>query len=625
MPLPLSVVAPVAFDVNGLGTDSFRTFRIAILSEGFLPSEMPAFRTAVADIVKEINATQPFKRRRNRLHIVRIECTSLVSATTLTPLAPPPAGYLGSTPFDVVFNPIIRRELSGSTAAVRAVVRAIPGLPRINALLALVNNRASAGTAPEDVAWLTLADPAPTFVHELGHAGFGLDDEYEIHTGAPGELPATFSGSEPVAPNVTKQDTRVTIPWTGFFRPSTVSIPTTTGPCRFNHPIVAGTPSDAVGLFEGAAQHACGVFRPSVTCKMREPGDFCAICEHTILGRLSGAVLSGRDPFIVRGVLPWTHTAPVPPTLSDPDRFDIGAYNTKTGLFAMYFANEFEGNISPAGVPRALTQLDAGFTTVAAFSAGNEQFVYADSAFTHARAIFQIDRQNMVVPGNPALIARFTTPPQPAPPFGFSHMLPIGVGGQTFLLHYDRITGDVELEVFNPLTRTPAPLASTKAGSLGSFRKFLSTLTSVTVNGIPHLVGIDATNRVVVFARLELTAFAVQLKEVLVLNGVILPFQTHALGFELHNMPIVLTYDAPGGSASLYEVRTNLSGLDHIVGWPAGPGASAFFDVGLPAFGFMPPFNQGSTPPVPSGGVGKVGRLWFYNAGWQRFTTFSFH
>jgi hypothetical protein len=616
MPLPLSVVNPVAFDVNGLSTDSSRTFRIAVLSEGFLPGEMKDFRDAVFDIVKELNATQPFRRRRDRIHIVRIECTSLASATQLRRLTNPPAGYINKTPFDVRFRTTVARGMSGNRDAVHAVVRATPGVPPVSAMVVLVNNTEHGGEADGDVAWMTLDDTAPTFVHELGHAGFGLADEYEYQTATAGEAPRTYSGGEPVAPNITTQQTRATIPWRAFFKPTGVAIPTTSGPCQFDHPVVSGTPSGAIGLFEGGSGHACGVFRPSATCKMREHGDFCAVCEHTIFQRLSGALLSARAPFIV-SALPWTHVAPVPPTLKDPDIFDIAAYDLKTGLFAIYFGNEFEGNITPAGTPRAPTTLDPGFTTVAAFSAGLEQFVYLENVFTRRQMIFRIDRQGMLLPGNPALITQFERPPQPVPPFGFSHMLPLSLGGQALLLHYDRITGALDLEIFNPLTRMPVPVASTAAGSMPAWRASLSSLTSIVVNGVPHVVGLNATTRQIVFARVELaTATSAQLKEVLVLNGVVLPFQTHLLGFEFRNMPMLFTYETLGGTGSLYEVRANLSGLDQIYGWTLTPGAAALFDVGLPAFGFMPPVDLGG---------GTVGRLWFYNAGLRRFAAYTFH
>jgi hypothetical protein len=41
---------------------------------------------------------------------------------------------------------------------------------------------------------------------------------------------------------------------------------------------------DLVGLFEGAVYHTCGVFRPSVTCKMQDSDEaFCSVCRRKVI------------------------------------------------------------------------------------------------------------------------------------------------------------------------------------------------------------------------------------------------------------------------------------------------------------------------------------------------------
>lgn len=615
MPLPLAIVRPVLFHMHGLPQNTRRTYRIAILSEGFLPGEMAAFRIASLKVMSELLSTQPFKRQRDRIYIGRVDCTSLASAQVLRRLTSPPAGYASQTPFNVTFRLTLARGMTGDRAALRTVLAAVPGLPPLSVALVIVNNDASGGEADGDAAWLTLNDVGPTFVHELGHAGFGLADEYEYQSGFAGELPRVYSGSEPVYPNVTKERDRATVPWRGFFKPANVAIPTTTGPCKFNHKVVNGTPSDAVGLFEGANQHACDVFRPAATCKMREPGDFCPVCEQAIFGRLAGTFLDARPPFVVPAE-PWTHMAPFPTALATPETFDLAAYNAQTGFFAIYFANEFDGSITPAGKPRGRTQLDPGFTTMACFNAGLEQFVYVDNLFTDRRMIFRFDRQGMLFPGNPSLVTRFAKPAGIVR--GFSHTLPLTMAGQTVLLHYDRVTGGLELELFDPIAQAPVALASTAAGSMQPWHSLLSTLTSITIGGIPHVVGLDATNRKVVFARISLApGGAASLTDTFVSQGFVLPFQTHAIGFEFHSMPMLFTYSSLGGTASIYEIRPDQSGMEHLYSWTLAPGASALFDVGLPAFGFMPPVD---TPLIPL--RNSFGRLWTYNGGLRRFTTY---
>jgi hypothetical protein len=222
----------------------------------------------------------------------------------------------------------------------------------------------------------------------------------------------------------------------------------------------------------------------------------------------------------------------------------------------------------------------------------------------------------MLLPGNPSLATQFAKPAGLVR--GFSHTLPVTAAGVTLLLHYDRVTGGVEVELFDPTSRNPVPLASTAAGSMPAWHPFLSTLTSIPIGGFPHVVGLDATNRKVVFARLGLTSGgAATLTDTFVSQGFVLPFQTHAIGFEFHTMPMLFTYSSLGGSASVYEVRGDQSGMDHLYGWTLAPGASAIFDVGLPAFGFMPPVDSPNKPLSES-----FGRLWTYNGGLRRFTAY---
>ncbi|MCA8925962.1 MAG: hypothetical protein KDD82_29420 [Planctomycetes bacterium] len=95
------------------------------------------------------------------------------------------------------------------------------------------------------------------FVHELGHALFGLGDEYGEYDGA---LPASGHWEIALTPNLT----------------------TDPSGARWRHIV------DSV--FEGGGYYATGVYRPEQACRMRESREakFCAVCAHTI--RSIGAV-----------------------------------------------------------------------------------------------------------------------------------------------------------------------------------------------------------------------------------------------------------------------------------------------------------------------------------------------
>ena len=204
---------------------------------------------------------------------------------------------------------------------------------------------------------------------------------------------------------------------------------------------------------------------------------------------------------------------------------------------------------------------------------------------------------------------------------GFSHVVPLQLPGAASLLHYDRTSGALELELVDPITGAPQTAASTAANTLKAWHPLLSALTPVTLGGIPHVVGVDAAARKVIVARAELPALprlgvqepAIVLKDTFISpDGFLMPMQTHALGFTHHKHPKLLTYSTHDGGARVYEIRGDGSGMDFVYGWALAPGASALFDVGLPALGLIPPTSRLT-----------VDHLWFYNAGLRRFTVFQ--
>jgi IgA Peptidase M64 len=614
MPLPLSVVAPVPFNLLGLPSDRQRTYRIAILSEGFLPQEMSSFRIAAQQVLRKFLLTQPFGRRRAHIFIVGVQCTSLASSRLLTRAPAGPARHIGVTPFDVGLRPGIPPGIEGEREAVAKVLKSISGLPAIDAALVIVNNSEVGGQADGEVAWLTTeGSVANVFLHELGHAGFGLGDEYE-------DDPAkTFTGADPVNANLTTLTRDDQIPWRSLFKPANVVVPSTVPPvpgtCRTNHPRKRDVPSGAVGLFEGGLHNSCAIFRPSETCRMRDhDDDYCVVCEQAIFERLAGGILDARQPT----VLPtpneeWTHVVAVPESPALPNASNLVAYNTKTGHLAVYDTIDFF-SATPSAVARVRTLAGPGFLSMTTFAAGLDQFIYLDNFFTDRRTILKIVR---ALSGNTSVIQIVLQFERPAalpalPPGvrGFSHVVPLQLPGAAALLHYDRTSGALELEFFDPITGTPQTAASTAAGTLQPWHPLLSSLTPVTLGGLPHVVGVDAAAREVFIARAQPST--VLIDTFASPAGFLMPMQTHALGFTHHAHAKLLTYSTHDGGARVYEIRQDGSGMDFVYGWAIAPGASALFDVGLPAQGLVP-----LTSRLP------VDHLWFYNAGLSRFTIFQ--
>lgn len=612
MPLPLAIAAPVPFNLLGLPGNRERTYRIAILSEGFLPGEMSGFRIAAQQVLRELLLTQPFRRQRARILIVGVQCTSLASSRLLRRSGPGPRRHVDVTPFDVGFVGA-GVAMTGNRDAVRDLLKSISGLPPIDAALVIVNSAEEGGTTQGDTSWLTNdASLAATFLHELGHSGFGLGDEYED----PGQGALSYSGAEPFHPNLTLERDPERIPWRSLFQPATVVIPSTVPPltCRRDHPRKPDVPSGAVGLFEGGGLHSCAIFRPAETCKMRVAADdFCVVCEQVIFERLAGGILDARTPL----VLPteeWTHVAALSVSPLAAPTFELVAYNSRTGRLAAYeTADFFKG--TPTATVRVPTQVDPGFLSMTTFGAGDERFVYLDNFLTDQRKIVRFVRSTVssALLGFDPVFDRPAGLPVGLPALrGFSHVVALQLPGAAALLHYDRVSGALELELVDPVTRLPQTVASTAVNTLEPWHPRLSALTPVTLNGLPHVVGVDATARQVFVARAGLVPVVGQpasfLTDTFVSEaGFLRPMQTHAFGFSHHSRPKLLTYSTQDGGGCVYEIRFDGSGVDFVYGWPLTPGASTLFDVGLPAFGLI------------GDGAGAASHLWFYNRGLRRF------
>jgi hypothetical protein len=147
-------------------------------------------------------------------------------------------------------------------------------------------------------------------MHELGHAGFGLADEYNYlkgcdHDGGPYDDLGAYdiypnASGEPVEPNVTI-DT-FALKWSSFVDPST-SIPTTTNSdCTECDPQISAT--GIVGAYEGAYHYHCNIYRPEYNCRMRQiEQPFCAVCSSHIGNVLTWASELDLTPCFVAGAV----------------------------------------------------------------------------------------------------------------------------------------------------------------------------------------------------------------------------------------------------------------------------------------------------------------------------------
>jgi len=133
----------------------------------------------------------------------------------------------------------------------------------------------------------------------MGHAAFGLGDEYEYDTAEPNELPRHYAGDEPGRTQPYRQQpARHLIPWfelvtPGVPLPSTV--PDVPGTCTFNHAPKPGVHANDVGSFEvaPAASHA-GYSARRPNCRMRDAGDVAAQCRIDVKQEVAGQPPGGN-------------------------------------------------------------------------------------------------------------------------------------------------------------------------------------------------------------------------------------------------------------------------------------------------------------------------------------------
>jgi hypothetical protein len=172
--------------------------------------------------------------------------------------------------------------------------------PEWDAVLVFLNTteRAGEGDGGTRVGIATLYETRNQIaLHELGHAGFDLADEYCSGEDAYDAI----NDGEPVEVNVTA--TLNPLKWDWAIDSST-AIPTTSNPdttcttcdTRTASPVAAGT----VGAFEGGYYYKCGIWRPEFNCRMRvsEYDGWCAVCSAQIGNMLTWGSGLDVDPVL---------------------------------------------------------------------------------------------------------------------------------------------------------------------------------------------------------------------------------------------------------------------------------------------------------------------------------------
>lgn len=253
-------------------------WNLVVLGDGYRATELAQYHTDVENFLNGMSATPPFDDLWCGINVYRIDVTSTDSGADDPTTC---AGGTGATPrtyYDATFCTAwgggnLDRLLSVDSARARA--DALARVPEAHQVLVIVNSSKYGGSGGAIAVCSTHAAAALIAIHEIGHSGFALADEYEDG--------GTASGGEPAEPNVTLDPNRATNKWRDLVDPATPMPSACYGDCAAGCTPPATPPAPgAVGAYEGARYVHCGMYRPVPSCYMRDYGPFCPVCARVI-------------------------------------------------------------------------------------------------------------------------------------------------------------------------------------------------------------------------------------------------------------------------------------------------------------------------------------------------------
>ncbi len=244
------------------GGDSRQAIDVAILAEGYTPTEMDSFYVHAQTAVDEILSYEPFKTHADNFNFVAVASPSADSGVSV-----PRINDWKNTAFSSHFSTFYSDRYL-TTGNVFAINDALAGIP-FEHIIILANTPEYGGGGIYNSYTLTAARHPmfrPVVVHEFGHSFGGLADEYfYIGDVMEDSYPADV---EPWEPNITTLkdfDSK----WKHLLKDGTpVPTPATE----------AG--KWGTGVYEGGGYSFKGVFRPADECRMRNNTypTFCEAC-----------------------------------------------------------------------------------------------------------------------------------------------------------------------------------------------------------------------------------------------------------------------------------------------------------------------------------------------------------
>ncbi|HEY9023301.1 MAG TPA: M64 family metallopeptidase, partial [Burkholderiaceae bacterium] len=220
---------------------------LVLIGDGYTASQMAQWHADAQTIANGYLADPLFAANKYRMNILRVDIASVDSGVT-------EGGVTRNTALGTVVGCYATARLvcPDETKVYNAVDPVTP--PDGRDLIVVVANTQTYGGSGGNVGAVTMHPQAIEIaLHEVGHAGFGLADEYDYGTCA--------TNTEPAEPNVTMAWAKAASKWSSLMSSST-AVPTPTG----------YYPAATVGLFTGAKYCTSGVYRPTQDSRMRTLG-----------------------------------------------------------------------------------------------------------------------------------------------------------------------------------------------------------------------------------------------------------------------------------------------------------------------------------------------------------------
>ncbi|MGW0593414.1 M64 family metallopeptidase [Streptosporangium sp. NPDC002607] len=247
-PAPRAAPAAAVTALQQTGPSAQR-FDLVFVGDGYTSAEISTFQAHAASKWAEMTAVEPFSTYKNSFNVWMVNVVSSQSGVDNDPTQ----GVSRNTALGMGFwCSGIERLLCVNTATAKSYAALAPGVDQVVALGNSTKYGGAGYGAGGGVATASggNASSGQVVVHELGHSMGNLADEYST-------LNTTYNGGEPSAANVSKY----------------TAAQLTSGRRKWYQYLGQATPDGGViGAYQGGADYAYGIYRPSENSIMRTLG-----------------------------------------------------------------------------------------------------------------------------------------------------------------------------------------------------------------------------------------------------------------------------------------------------------------------------------------------------------------